>query len=143
MLFFIGYEAYVILARKHPAISVKISHHDLSEEPGGVFPFKYGFDIAVGMTTKNKGLLPMASSNLINEELDRNEEIEEHVHLNYLDPSFGSFSASYDVIKWDKISNEKTMNSTPIQLGACPKFAPKFKPYQGFSIVDTTILENN
>jgi hypothetical protein len=86
MLFFIAYEAYVILARKHPAISVKISHQDLSEEPGGVFPFKYGFDIAVGMTTKNRDLLKIASSNIINEKLDRNEEIEENVHLNYLDP---------------------------------------------------------
>ena len=66
MLFFIGYEAYAIITRKHPAISVKISHHDLSEEPGGVHPFDYGFDIAVGMITKNKNLLGIGSSSIIN-----------------------------------------------------------------------------
>jgi len=65
MILFIVYEAYTIFTRKHPAISVKTSHHDLSVEPGTVFPFKYGFDIAVGLTTRNKNLLGQASSNLI------------------------------------------------------------------------------
>ena len=65
MILFIVYEAYTIFTRKHPAISVKISHHDLSVEPGTVFPFKYGFDIALGLTTRNKNLLEFGSSNLI------------------------------------------------------------------------------
>jgi hypothetical protein len=64
MAIFIVYEAYVIFARKHPAVSIKTSHHDLSLEPGSVLPFKYGFDIAVGLTTRNKNLLGAGSSNL-------------------------------------------------------------------------------
>jgi hypothetical protein len=113
MILFIVYEAYTIFTRKHPAISVKTSHHDLSLEPSTVLPFKYGFDIAVGLTTRNKNLLGVGSSNLISKSLD-NEEIEEHVHLNYLDPSFGKLTASYDVIDWDHISGRKSLNSTPI-----------------------------
>ncbi len=64
------------------------------------------------MTTRNKNLLGIASSNIINEKLKN--EIEEHVHLNYLDPSYGLLSATYEVIHWNKNSNEKVMNSTPI-----------------------------
>ena len=121
MILFIIYEAYIIFARKHPAISVKKSHHDLSIEPGSALPFKKGFDIAVGLITRNKNLLGQASSNLISQSLSE-ENIEEHVHLNYLDPSLGQLTAFYEVIDWDHTSGRKSLNSTPIQLAACPKY---------------------
>ena len=71
------------------------------------------------------------------------DEIEEHVHLNYLDPSYGKLSASYDVIDWDHTNGKKALNSTPIAHAACPIYKPKFKAYQGFKITEQEALENN
>ena len=36
----------------------------------GFTPFKYGFDIAVGLTTKNKNLLGISSNNIIGKQLN-------------------------------------------------------------------------
>ncbi len=108
MAFFIGYEAYVIFARKHPAVSVK---HHLTDMLGGreqesplegFNPFKYGFDIAVGLTTRNKNL---GSNNLIEKYL--NDQVSDTFVLDFLDPSYGRFVASYDTIVTDPQTKAK------------------------------------
>ena len=44
LCFFIGYELYVVFARKHPAVSVK---YHLMEEDHEVHPMSLGFDLAI------------------------------------------------------------------------------------------------
>ena len=53
MCFFIGYELYVIFARKHPAVSVK---YHLMEEDHKVNPISLGFDLAIQVLSRNIGL---------------------------------------------------------------------------------------
>lgn len=112
MAFFIGYEAYVIFARKHPAVSVKYHLNDMlggsdPESPlEGFTPFKYGFDVAVGLTTRNKNLLGLGSNNLIGKSLT--DQVSDTFVLNFLDPSYGHFVASYDTIVTDPQTNGKS-----------------------------------
>jgi hypothetical protein len=53
LCFFIGYELYVIFARKHPAVSVK---YHLMEEHHEVNPMSLGFDLAIQVLSRNIGL---------------------------------------------------------------------------------------
>jgi len=53
LCFFIGYELYVIFARKHPAVSVK---YQLMEEDHEVHPMSLGFDLAIQVLSRNIGL---------------------------------------------------------------------------------------
>lgn len=53
-MFFIGYEFYAILVRKHPQVSIKerlVLDHSSELE---VNPFEYGFNIGFALTTRNK-----------------------------------------------------------------------------------------
>ena len=43
---------YVIFSRKHPAVSIKHEFVDL-EQRAPLNPFKFGFDLAVGLSTRN------------------------------------------------------------------------------------------
>ena len=52
---FIFYEMYVIFSRKHPAVSIKHQFVDL-QTYAPLNPFKYGFDVAVGLSTRNRTL---------------------------------------------------------------------------------------
>lgn len=49
MIAFIAYEAYVIITRKHPVVSIKEILNNMDDPHGGISPFHYGFDIAVGL----------------------------------------------------------------------------------------------
>jgi hypothetical protein len=53
LCFFIGYELYVIFARKHPAVSVK---YQLMEEDHEVHPMSLGFNLAIQVLSRNIGL---------------------------------------------------------------------------------------
>jgi hypothetical protein len=53
LCFLIGYELYVIFARKHPAVSVK---YQLMEEDHEVHPMSLGFDLAIQVLSRNIGL---------------------------------------------------------------------------------------
>ncbi len=69
----------------------------------GFTPFKYGFDIAVGLTTRNKNL---GSSNLIEKYF--NDQVSDTFVLDSLDPSYGHFVASYDTIVTDPQTKAKS-----------------------------------
>jgi hypothetical protein len=49
MVIFIIYEGYVIFTRKHPVVSIMEQLNDMNDPNGGIQPFHYGFDIAVGL----------------------------------------------------------------------------------------------
>jgi hypothetical protein len=49
LCFFIGYELYVIFARKHPTVSVK---YQLMEEDHEVHPMSLGFDLAIQVLSR-------------------------------------------------------------------------------------------
>jgi hypothetical protein len=49
MVIFIIYEIYIIVTRKHPAVSIKEVLNNMDDTHGGMAPFHYGFDIAVGL----------------------------------------------------------------------------------------------
>ena len=51
MAIFIIYELYVIVTRKHPVVSTKKVLNNMDDTNGGMAPFHYGFDIAVGIIT--------------------------------------------------------------------------------------------
>jgi hypothetical protein len=51
MVAFIIYELYVIITRKHPVVSIKEVLNNMDDTHGGMAPFHYGFDIAVGLLT--------------------------------------------------------------------------------------------
>ena len=52
MVTFIAYECYVVFTRKHPMISIKEILNNMDDSHGGIAPFYYGFDIAVGLQTR-------------------------------------------------------------------------------------------
>ena len=49
LCFFIGYELYVIFARKHPTVSVK---YQLMDENHEVHPMSLGFDLAIQVLSR-------------------------------------------------------------------------------------------
>ncbi len=51
MIIFIIYELYIIITRKHPVVSIKEVLNNMDDTHGGIAPFHYGFDIAVGLLT--------------------------------------------------------------------------------------------
>ena len=59
---FTFYEFYLIFSRHHPAVGVKYNLVDLMDDTDGMEPFKGGFDIAIGFSTRN---LSLTGSNLI------------------------------------------------------------------------------
>lgn len=65
----------------------------------GFSPFKYGFDLAVGLTTKNKNLLGISSNSIIGKQLS--DQVSDSFVLNYLDPTYGRLAAYYDTIITD------------------------------------------
>ncbi|TNV84899.1 hypothetical protein FGO68_gene5340 [Halteria grandinella] len=74
---FIFYEMFVIFSRKHPAVSIKHNFIDL-ESSGSLNPFKYGFDLAVGLSTRNRtvaqkyGFSPKGSDSQLDDDFQRN-----------------------------------------------------------------------
>ena len=50
------YEFYLIFSRHHPAVGVKYNLVDLMNDGKGIEPFNEGFDIAIGVTTRNVSL---------------------------------------------------------------------------------------
>ena len=51
MIAFIVYEAVVIFTRKQPVVSIKELLNDMDDSHGGMAPFHYGLDLAVGLKT--------------------------------------------------------------------------------------------
>jgi hypothetical protein len=56
MIIFIIYELYIIITRKHPVVSIKEVLNNMDDTHGGMAPFHYGFDIAVGILTTKEVL---------------------------------------------------------------------------------------
>ena len=52
MLAFILFEAVVIFTRKHPVVSIKELLNNMDDSHGGMAPFHYGFDFAVGIKAR-------------------------------------------------------------------------------------------
>jgi large-conductance mechanosensitive channel len=52
MIAFIVFEAVVVFTRKHPRVSVKEVLNDMDDSHGGMAPFHYGFDLAVGLLSR-------------------------------------------------------------------------------------------
>ena len=72
MVIFIIYEAFVIFTRKHPVVSVKEVLNNMDDTNGGLAPFHYGFDIAIGLITtdsskftSNHRMMSGASSTIV------------------------------------------------------------------------------
>jgi hypothetical protein len=49
MVAFIAFECVVVFTRKHPQVSIKEILNNMDDSHGGMAPFHYGFDIAVGL----------------------------------------------------------------------------------------------
>jgi len=54
MLILITYELYLIFSRKHPVISINEILNNMDDTNAGMDPFKYGFDISIGILTTDK-----------------------------------------------------------------------------------------
>lgn len=59
MIAFIAFEYVIVFTRKHPQVSIKEILNDMDNHEGGMSPFHYGFDIAVGLQSR----MPEAASN--------------------------------------------------------------------------------
>ncbi len=59
MIAFIAFECVIVFTRKHPNVSIKEILNNMDDTHGGMAPFHYGFDIAVGLQTRT----PESNSN--------------------------------------------------------------------------------
>jgi hypothetical protein len=49
MVAFIAFEIEIIFKKKNPSVSIKEVLNNMDNSKGGIAPFHYGFDIAVGL----------------------------------------------------------------------------------------------
>lgn len=49
MVVFIAFECVIVFTRKHPAVSIKEALNNTDDPQGGIAPFHYGFDLAIGL----------------------------------------------------------------------------------------------
>ena len=89
LCFFIGYELYVIFARKHPTVSVK---YHLMEEDHEVHPMSLGFDLAIKVLSRNLGLAGV-----------KNVTTQDGYYLvDSIDPKMGRVDAEFVTVKDQK-----------------------------------------
>jgi hypothetical protein len=89
LCFFIGYELYVIFARKHPAVSVK---YHLMEEDHEVRPMSLGFDLAIQVLSRNIGVPGVQN-------VERFTTQEGYYQVDSIDPQMGQVEAEYVTVK--------------------------------------------
>ena len=65
MVIFIVYEFYIIITRKHPVVSIKEVLNNMDDTHGGMAPFHYGFDIAVGLLTTDDSHFSTSNSRMM------------------------------------------------------------------------------